>query len=48
MNLREKFSYMWQRWFKFLDNPKEGEALQYLFEISKSIGADLSVLNLII
>ncbi len=29
----------------FLDNPKEGEALQYLFEISKSIGADLSVLK---
>lgn len=29
----------------FLDNPKEGEALQYLFEISKSIGASLSVLK---
>jgi len=29
----------------FLDNPKEGEALQYLFEIAKSIGADLSVLK---
>ncbi|HOJ12272.1 MAG TPA: universal stress protein UspA [Clostridiales bacterium] len=29
----------------FLDNPKEGEALQYLFEISKSVGANLSVLK---
>jgi len=29
----------------FLDNPHEGEALQYLFEISKSVGADLSVLK---
>lgn len=31
--------------FKFLDNPREGEAIQYLFETSKSIGADLSVLK---
>lgn len=29
----------------FLDNPCEGEALQYLFEISKSVGADLFVLK---
>ncbi|HHV97427.1 MAG TPA: universal stress protein [Clostridiaceae bacterium] len=29
----------------FLNNPKEGEALQYLFEISKSVGANLSVLK---
>lgn len=29
----------------FLDNPHEGEALQYLFEISKSVGADLFVLK---
>ncbi|NMB96511.1 MAG: universal stress protein UspA [Clostridiaceae bacterium] len=29
----------------FLDNPKEGEALQYLFEMSKSVGANLSVLK---
>ncbi|NSW92849.1 MAG: universal stress protein UspA [Firmicutes bacterium] len=29
----------------FLDNPREGEALQYLFEISKSVGANLSVLK---
>ena len=29
----------------FLDNPKEGEALQYLFEISKSVGANLFVLK---
>ena len=31
--------------FNFLDNPKEGEALQYLFQISKSVGANLSVLK---
>jgi K+-sensing histidine kinase KdpD len=29
----------------FLDNPHEGEALQYLFEISKSVGANLFVLK---
>ena len=29
----------------FLNNPKEGEALQYLFEISKSVGANLAVLK---
>lgn len=29
----------------FLDNPKEGEALQYLFQISKSVGANLTVLK---
>ncbi len=29
----------------FLDNVKEGEALEYLFGISKSVGANLSVLK---
>lgn len=29
----------------FLDSPKESEALEYLFSISKSIGANLSVLK---
>lgn len=29
----------------FLDNAKEGEALEYLFDISKSAGANLSVLK---
>lgn len=31
--------------WNFLDNAKEGEALEYLFGISKSIGANLSVLK---
>ena len=31
--------------WKFLDNEKEGEALEYLFDISKSVGADLCVLK---
>lgn len=31
--------------WNFLDNHKEGEALQYLFNISKSVGANLSVLK---
>lgn len=31
--------------WKFLDNNKEGEALEYLFKISKSVGANLSVLK---
>ncbi len=31
--------------WNFLDNIKEGEALDYLFRISKSVGADLSVLK---
>lgn len=31
--------------WNFLDNKKEGEALEYLFNISKSVGADLSVLK---
>jgi K+-sensing histidine kinase KdpD len=30
---------------KFLGNDKEGEALEYLFGISKSVGANLSVLR---
>ena len=30
---------------KFLNNIKEGEALEYLFGISKSVGANLSVLK---
>lgn len=30
---------------KFLDNDKEGEALEYLFGISKAVGANLSVLR---
>jgi K+-sensing histidine kinase KdpD len=29
----------------FLNNIKEGEALEYLFDISKSVGANLSVLK---
>lgn len=31
--------------WNFLDNIKEGEALEYLFAISKSVGANLSVLK---
>lgn len=31
--------------WNFLDNIKEGEALEYLFTISKSVGANLSVLK---
>ncbi|NLL06707.1 MAG: universal stress protein [Clostridiaceae bacterium] len=31
--------------WNFLGNKKEGEALDYLFRISKSVGADLSVLK---
>lgn len=31
--------------WNFLDNIKEGEALEYLFDISKSVGANLSVLK---
>ncbi len=31
--------------WKFLDNAKEGEALEYLFNVSKSVGANLSVLR---
>jgi K+-sensing histidine kinase KdpD len=31
--------------WNFLDNVKEGEALEYLFKISKSVGANLSVLK---
>ncbi len=31
--------------WNFLDNVKEGEALEYLFGISKSVGAKLSVLK---
>lgn len=31
--------------WKFLDNKKEGEALEYLFGISKSVGANLFVLK---
>lgn len=31
--------------WNFLGNEKEGEALEYLFSISKSVGADLSVLK---
>ncbi len=31
--------------WSFLDNEKEGEALEYLFGIAKSIGANLSVLR---
>lgn len=30
---------------KFLDNNEEGEALEYLFNISKCVGADLTVLK---
>ncbi len=31
--------------WNFLDNSHEGEALEYLFEISKSVGADMTVLR---
>lgn len=31
--------------WNFLDNAREGEALEYLFGISKSVGANLSVLK---
>ncbi len=31
--------------WNFLDNAKEGEALEYLFNISKSVGANLTVLR---
>lgn len=31
--------------WNFLDNIKEGEALEYLFGISKSVGANLTVLR---
>ncbi|NMA67268.1 MAG: universal stress protein UspA, partial [Clostridiaceae bacterium] len=31
--------------WNFLNNKKEGEALEYLFNISKSVGANLSVLK---
>lgn len=31
--------------WNFLDNVREGEALEYLFGISKSVGANLSVLK---
>lgn len=31
--------------WNFLDNAREGEALDYLFGISKSVGANLSVLK---
>lgn len=31
--------------WNFLDNSKEGEALEYLFGISKSVGANLTVLK---
>ena len=37
---------MWARiGWNFLDNREEGEALEYLFEISKSVGANLTVLK---
>ncbi len=29
----------------FLGNPNEGEALDYLFQLSKNVGADMSVLR---
>ena len=31
--------------WSFLDNEKEGEALEYLFSIAKSVGANLTVLR---
>ncbi|MDD4493897.1 MAG: universal stress protein [Eubacteriales bacterium] len=31
--------------WNFLDNNEEGEALEYLFKISKSVGANLTVLK---
>ena len=36
---------MWPKGWKILDNKKEGEALEYLFGISKSVGANLIVLK---
>jgi len=33
-----------QKW-NFFDNAKDGEAMEYLFSVSKSYGADLTVLN---
>jgi len=33
-----------QKW-NFFDNTKDGEAMEYLFSVSKSYGADLTVLN---
>ncbi len=31
--------------FAFLGNPKEGEALEFLYEVSKAEGADMTVLR---
>lgn len=31
--------------WNFFDNTKDGEAMEYLFSVSKSYGADLTVLN---
>lgn len=31
--------------FNFVDNNKDGEALEYLFSLSKSYGADLTILK---
>jgi K+-sensing histidine kinase KdpD len=33
-----------QKW-NFFDNTKDGEAMEYLFSVSKSYGADMTVLN---
>ena len=50
-SLRDKFTcelyviHVAKNEWKFLDNAKEGEALEYLFAISKSVGANLSVLK---
>ena len=50
-NLRDKLKgklfviHIAKNEWNFLDNVKEGEALEYLFHITKSHGADLSVLK---
>jgi len=50
-SLRKEFSgelfviHVAKNEWNFLDNKKEGEALEYLFGISKSVGANLFVLK---
>ncbi len=31
--------------WNFVDNPRDGEAMEYLFSMTKSYGADLTILN---
>ena len=37
--------FMLQKGCKFLGNPDEGEALDYLFQVSKEAGAEMTVLR---